>query len=205
MKNKKELDVVFLLDKSGSMYGSEKDTIGGYNSYLEQQKNNKTKTYITTILFDNNYEELIYRKDIKEVNKITEKEYYTGGSTALFDAIGKTISKLEHDTKDKVLFIITTDGLENSSVEYNKNKIKKMIKKHDNWEFIYLGANIDSYKEGTDLGINKSNICNYKKDKMGTSLMFDSLAKASKMLESDKEFSSSWKDELEDYIKNNQE
>ena len=116
MTKKKELDVVFLLDRSGSMQGSELDTIGGYNSYLSKQTKNKFNTKITTVLFDDQYEILHDRKDIKEVKDITEKEYYVRGCTALLDAIGKTINNLDKKVKDnKVLFVITTDGLENAS------------------------------------------------------------------------------------------
>jgi len=128
MTKKKELDVVFLLDRSGSMQGSETDTIGGYNSYLEQQRKNKFNTKITTVLFDDQYEILHNRKSIQDVNNLTEKEYFVRGCTALLDAIGKTINNLDKKVKDnKVLFVITTDGLENASREYNKDKIKSLI------------------------------------------------------------------------------
>lgn len=201
----KEIDVIFLLDKSGSMYDVVEDTIGGYNSYLNEQRKNKIKTNITTILFDDKYTELHYRKNIKEISDLTNKEYFVSGSTALLDAIGKTINKIEHDVKDnKVLFVITTDGLENASIEYKKQDIKKLIEKHSKWEFIYLGANIDSYNEGTQIGIKCENIANFTKDKKGMKTMYKSIAKASDMM-INSELSSSWKNELENYINNNKE
>ena len=159
VKNNK-LDVVFLLDRSGSMYDSVEDTIGGYNSYLNKQKKKNINTRITTVLFDDRYEILHDRKSIKEVKNITNKEYFVRGSTALLDAIGKTIITMDRTIKkdNKVLFIITTDGLENSSYEFSKNDIKKLIEKHKNFEFLYLGANIDSYSEANSIGISKKNV-----------------------------------------------
>ena len=197
-KKIKEMDVVFLLDRSGSMSGIEQDTIGGYNSYLEKQRKNKMNTKITTVLFDDKYELLHYRKDIKDVNNITEEDYYVRGCTALLDAIGKTITKLERETKDnKVLFVITTDGLENASSEYTKEKIKKLIESHSNWEFIYIGANIDSYSEGATLGINRKNIANYSKSKTGTKELFNSIGKLSEYMCCERAIDESWKKELE--------
>ena len=198
MTNKKELDVVFLLDRSGSMQGSELDTIEGYNSYLSKQRKNKFNTKITTVLFDDQYEILHDRKDIKEVKNMTEKEYYVRGCTALLDAIGKTINKLDKKVKsNKVLFVITTDGLENASKEYNKEKIKTLIEQHSNWEFIYIGANIDSYCEGTSIGIPRQNISNYSKSKKGTDTLFRSINYLSECMCMDKSFGNSWKEELE--------
>ena len=198
MTKKKEVDVVFLLDRSGSMQGSELDTIGGYNSYLSKQRKNKFNTKITTVLFDDQYEILHDRKDIKEVKDITEKEYYVRGCTALLDAIGKTINNLDKKVKDnKVLFVITTDGLENASKEYNKDKIKTLIEQHYNWEFIYIGANIDSYGEGASIGIPRQNISNYSKSKKGTDTLFRSINYLSECMCMDKSFGNSWKEELE--------
>lgn len=198
MTKKKELDVVFLLDRSGSMQGSETDTIGGYNSYLEQQRKNKFNTKITTVLFDDQYEILHNRKPIQDVNNLTEKEYFVRGCTALLDAIGKTINNLDKKVKDnKVLFVITTDGLENASREYNKDKIKSLIEQHSNWEFIYIGADIDSYGEGTSIGIPRKNISNYSKSKKGTDTLFKSINYLSRCMCMDESFDESWKEELE--------
>ena len=196
--NKKEMDVVFLLDRSGSMSNCVEDTIGGYNSYLKEQKGKGYNTKITTVLFDDQYEVLYDRVPISKVDNLTNKEYYVRGCTALLDAIGKTINRIDRDVKDnKVLFIITTDGLENASHEYHKQDIKKLIEKHSNWEFLYIGADIDSYEEGAMLGISKKNIANYKKGKEGVGRLFNSLAKASCCMAECETLDASWKEDLE--------
>lgn len=198
---KNNMDVVFLLDRSGSMANSVTDTIGGYNSYLKKQRENKNNTKITTVLFDNEYEVLHNRVDIKEVNDLTEKEYYVRGCTALLDAIGKTITNLDKKVKDnKVLFIITTDGLENASKKYTKEQIKELISGHSNWEFLYIGANIDSYSEGASLGINKKNISNYRKDKKGTKALFNAIGKATDIMCECKCLNEDWKQELDNNL-----
>lgn len=194
-KNNEEMNIVFLLDRSGSMHGIEFDTIGGYNSYIESQKKNNAK--VTTILFDDQYEMINKQTPIKEVKELTNKEYYTRGSTALLDAIGKSISYMEELNKKKVIFIITTDGYENSSTTYNKQQIKNLIEKHNTWEFIYIGANIDSYAEGTQIGIKRTNIANYQKSKRGISKMYESLGRASEMYCQDECINDSWKKELD--------
>lgn len=200
-KRKKVMDVVFLLDRSGSMKGTEKDTIGGYNSYINSFKNENAK--ITTILFDNKYEMITERKDVKEVSELTEKEYYVRGSTALLDAIGNSIKFMDDKKADKVMFIITTDGYENASHNYTKEQIKEMIQGHSNWEFMYIGADIDSYSEGNSIGIKSSNIANYKKDSKGISKMFSAISIASKNYCEENYVKSSWKNDLENYIKEN--
>ena len=198
---KKEMDIVFLLDRSGSMGGLESDTIGGYNSYLSKQKDKNAK--VTTVLFDDQYEMLHDRVDIKKVKKLTSEEYYVRGCTALLDAIGKTINYIDSCKPKKVIFVITTDGLENASKEFSKKKIKSLIKKHDNWEFIYIGAGIDSYAEGSSIGIKDSNISNYVKDRKGTSKLFGAALKASNMVYDGEELTSAWKEDLESYINDN--
>jgi len=201
-KNKiNEMDIIFLLDRSGSMGGMEDDTIGGYNSYIEKQKKNNVR--VTTILFDNEYEMITDRTPIKNINKLTKDKYYVRGSTALLDAIGRSIIYIDSKKSKKALFIITTDGYENSSRDFSKDIIKSMIKSHDNYEFMYIGADIDSYSEGTSLGISKNNISSYKKDKRGMATLFKAAASASDMYFEDCAIKSSWKEELENYIEEN--
>ena len=157
-------ELVFILDKSGSMSGLEKDTIGGFNSMLDQQSKVDGECVITTVLFDNRYELLHDRIDIRAVQPITGKEYFVGGSTALLDAIGKTIHKIgtvqKNTTEDyraeKVMFVIITDGEENASRCYSSMQIRQMIqrqKERYGWEFIFLGANIDAVETAGRFGI----------------------------------------------------
>jgi len=182
-------ELVFILDKSGSMGGLEKDTIGGYNSMLEKQQAVEGEAVITTVLFDNDYELLHDRIDIKAVKPITEKEYYVGGSTALIDAIGKTIHKLGNVQKntadgyraEKVLFIIITDGEENASHKYSAQKVKSMIEQQKNrygWEFIFLGANIDAVETAERFGIAPDRAQSYHSDSVGTELNYQVVSKA---------------------------
>ena len=198
---KDEMDIVFLLDRSGSMGGIEDDTIGGYNSYIKDQK--KNNVLVTTVLFDDRYEMLTDRLPIKKVDELNRDKYYVRGSTALLDAIGKSINYIDSKKSKKALFIITTDGYENSSREYSKDKIKEMIKKHVNYEFIYIGADIDSYAEAASIGIERCNTASYKKDKKGISTLFKSVSKASSMMCEDACLGSSWKEDLDNYIKEN--
>ena len=199
----KETDIIFILDRSGSMSEIEIDTIGGFNSFIKNHKKNKN-TKVTTILFDDRYEILYERKTIEEVSKLTPKEYYVRGCTALMDAIGKTIDSLDKKIKDnKVLFVITTDGLENASREYSKEKVRKLIEKHSNWEFIYIGADIDSYSEASSIGIKSSNTANYSKSRRGVGTLFNSVGKAFDTVYCDQELSSTWKKDLDNYIEKN--
>ena len=197
------MDIVFLLDRSGSMAGIESDTIGGYNSYINDFKDKNVR--VTTILFDGRYESLYKRTPISEVDELTNKEYFVRGSTALLDAIGRTIKYLDKEEAKKVMFVITTDGYENSSRRYNTKQIKEMILGHKDWEFIYVGADIDSFEEGGNIGIKKSNIANYKKDKRGVSTLFNSIKNACCAYYCGEELDESWKEELEEYIDDNKE
>ena len=154
MKKKEKVEIVFILDRSGSMGGLEKDTIGGYNSFINSKKD--LDAVLTTVLFDNKIEILHDRVDIKKVKKLTNKDYYVRGSTALMDAVGITMNKISKESKGrKVIFVITTDGYENASREYTKSQIKEMIEKKKDWEFLYLGANINSYDEASSIGIRR--------------------------------------------------
>lgn len=200
-KDKKIMDVIFILDRSGSMHGMEKDTIGGYNGYIADFKKKNAK--ITTVLFSDSYEMITERKDVKEVSDLTSAEYSVGGCTALLDAIGKSIKFMEKEKAEKVMFIITTDGYENASREFNKSQIKEMIQGHTEWEFIYIGADIDSYGEGESIGIRRSNIANYKKDEAGVATMFRAVNLASEDYFEKDCVDSTWKKELENYIDDN--
>ena len=196
-QNKKNgvMDIVFLLDRSGSMSGMESDTIGGYNSYLNSMRSKNVK--VTTVLFDNEYEMITKRENIDTVKAMTDDIYYTRGSTALLDAIGSTIRYMDKETTNKVLFVITTDGEENSSKEYSKKQIKELILGHSNWEFIYIGANIDSYSEASSIGIRHDRTSNYNKSKKGMEKLFSSISKVSMCYEEDGCIASDWNKELD--------
>ncbi|NLO10655.1 MAG: VWA domain-containing protein [Clostridiales bacterium] len=175
-------EIIFLLDRSGSMSGLESDTIGGFNSFISKQSS-LGRTQLTTILFDDKYEILHNGIDASTVT-LTEKEYYTRGSTALLDAVGKTIIDvgfrlshlIDNEYPSKVIFVITTDGLENSSREFTYDKVKQMISRQKeacNWEFIFMGANIDVAAESNKLGINPSMAFSYNSSSEGTQKMYN--------------------------------
>ena len=202
-------ELVFILDKSGSMSGLESDTIGGYNAMLKKQQDEPSEAIVTTILFDDKYEILHDRTNIKGIKPITDKEYYVCGSTALLDAIGKTINKIVNATRhtakeyqaDKVIFVITTDGMENASREYGPEKIKKMIehqKSKYNWEFIFLGANIDAISTARDIGIDEDRAVKYHADAEGTLLNYNVVSEALINLRSNKKVDASWKKDIEE-------
>jgi hypothetical protein len=193
------LDLIFLMDRSGSMRGSESDTIGGFNSFIQREKDKDLNTRVTTILFDDQYEVLYKRKAIGEVAEMTGKEYWVRGCTALLDAIGRTINTLDKEIDNKVLFVIMTDGLENASREFSKENISNLIKNH-NWEFVYIGANIDSYTEAGNIGIRRSNVANYKKSRRGFEDVYCSLSRATNHLRYNKNLDNSeWSAELKKY------
>jgi len=176
-------EIIFLLDRSGSMGGLENDTIGGFNAFIEKQKKMPGETIVTTVLFDDRYEILWNGVDVKDI-KLTEKEYYVRGMTALLDAIGKTILDVnnrlsiteESRRPGKVIFVITTDGMENASKEFTYEKVRELIKqqteKH-NWEFIFLGASIDAVKEAGSIGVNRKDAYNFEASPEGVKRMYN--------------------------------
>lgn len=201
-------ELVFILDKSGSMGGLETDTIGGYNSMLEKQKSVDGECHITTVLFDNNYELLHDRIDIKAVSSISDKEYAVGGSTALLDAIGRTIHKIGNAQKhtaddyraEKVMLIIITDGEENSSCEYSADMVKAQIerqKKNHGWEFIFLGANIDAVETAGRFGISADRAQNYHADGEGVELNFRVMSEAVATFRECASMPERWNDEIQ--------
>jgi uncharacterized protein YegL len=206
-------ELVFILDRSGSMSGLETDTIGGFNSMLERQKKESGEAFVTTVLFDDKYEVLHDRYDIKGVNLLTEKEYYVRGSTALLDAIGITINNIgkalsdakEEDRPGKVLFVIITDGMENSSREFSYEKVKKMVEHQKSkyaWDFIFLGANIDAIKTANSFGISADMATNFVSDSAGTQLNYKIVSEVVSSFRKGKNVDKSWKDEIEkDYRK----
>ena len=209
-------ELVFILDRSGSMGGLESDTIGGFNSMLAKQQAEPGECRITTVLFDNEYEVLHDRIEIKAVSPITEREYYVRGQTALLDAVGRTINKIggvqkntaEEYRAEKVLFVITTDGMENASREFSYDKIKSMIehqKSKYSWEFIFLGANIDAVDVANRFGVASNRAQSFHNDSEGIRLNYEMLSRtASEFRRAEKcaPLADNWSAEIEaDYKK----
>ncbi len=197
--SEEENNVIFILDRSGSMYNQVEDTIGGYNSFIQTEKSKGRNTYITTVLFDNHYELLVDHQHIDDVKELTSKEYYARGATALLDAIGKTINTVAAKAKGKTLFVITTDGLENASCEFTKSDIKKLIESHEDFEFMYIGANIDSYSEASKLGIKVTHTANRSPDSVGNRKMYDAISIAREDYLKNNVIRDNWKKDLEDF------
>ena len=202
-------ELVFILDKSGSMSGLESDTIGGFNAMLKKQQGEPGEAVVTTVLFSDGYELLHDRTSIKGLRPITDDDYFVGGCTALLDAIGKTIHKIvnaqkysaEEQRADKVLFVITTDGLENASREYSYDKIKDMVEKQKakyGWEFIFLGANIDAIATAARFGINTDRAANYHADSEGTKLNYEAVSDFVSDIRACKEISENWKEKIDE-------
>ena len=182
-------ELVFILDRSGSMSGLEKDTIGGFNSMLEKQRKESGEAVVSTVLFDNETEVIHDRIAIADVPNITDKEYFVRGCTALLDAVGGAIHHIgnvhkyarKEDVPEKTLFIITTDGMENASHRYTYDKVRHMIerqKERYGWEFTFLGANIDAAAEAGEFGIDESMAANYHCDEAGTALNYEVITEA---------------------------
>ena len=208
MMKKGLTELVFILDRSGSMSGLESDTISGYNAMLEKQKKEDGEAVITTVLFDDRYELLHDRIHIRGITPITNKEYYVRGNTALLDAVGKTINKIgnaqkhtaEHERAEQVMIVITTDGMENASREFSYEKVRQMIehqKSKYGWEFIFLGANIDAVATAGRLGIDKSRATNYHADSEGTLLNYEVLSETVSCLRASRPIEENWKERID--------
>lgn len=205
-------ELVFILDRSGSMGGLESDTIGGFNGMIEKQKKEDGEANVTTVLFDDRYDLVHDRFPIEHIKALTDRDYYVRGSTALLDAVGKTINKManiqrrlpEELRAEKVIFVITTDGMENASTEYSYDDIKEMIsleKEKYGWEFMFLGANMDAVSEAAKFGISADRSATYLNDSDGVELNYCILNKAiTSMRESPcmASIDGSWKNDIEE-------
>lgn len=182
-------EIVFILDRSGSMSGLESDTIGGFNPMIAKQQKEEGEAIVSTVLFDDETDVIHDRVAIGDVKKLTEEDYYVRGCTALLDAVGGAIHHIgnvhkyarEEDRPAKTLFVITTDGLENASRHYSFKDVKKLIKRQQekyNWEFLFLGANIDAIEVAGNMGISRDRAANYNCDEVGTALNYQVLEAA---------------------------
>ena len=183
----KTTELVFILDRSGSMSGLESDTIGGFNSLIEKQRKEEGECFVSTVLFDDSSFVLHDRIKLSDVPKMTETDYYVRGCTALIDAIGGAIHHIanihkyarEEDVPEKTVFIITTDGMENASHIYSSDEVKRMIEKEKEkygWEFLFIGANIDAVETAKHYGIDDSRAVNYNADCEGTHILYETVA-----------------------------
>ena len=201
-------ELVFILDRSGSMQGLELDTIGGFNSMIEKQRTTPGDTLVSTVLFDTEQIVLHDRVPLEKVSKMTQNDYCVGGCTALLDAIGLAIHHIgnvhkyarREDVPEKTLFVITTDGLENASRIYGYKKVKSMIERQKNkygWEFLFLGANIDAAAEAEKFGIDRSRSVRYNCDSKGTALNFEVISDAVMCCRTGASLSEDWKERIE--------
>lgn len=214
MERKSNLtELVFILDRSGSMAGLESDTIGGFNSMIEKQRKEDGECYVSTILFDNFSEVLHDRVKLSEIKPMTDREYTVRGCTALIDALGGAIHHIGNvhkyarpeDVPAHTMFIITTDGMENASRKYTSDRVKQMIKRQKvryGWEFLFIGANIDAVETAARYGIDRNRAVNYNADRKGTSVVYESVSRAVCQVRSCNGLSDDWSAEIdEDYKK----
>ena len=210
--NKDLTELVFILDRSGSMAGLEADTIGGFNAMIEKQKKEPGRAFVTTVLFDNESETLHDRIPLGDVPKMTDADYTVRGCTALIDAIGGAIRHIETihkyarpaDVPAHTLFMITTDGMENASRRFSSDEVKRMIcrkKEESGWEFLFIGANIDAVETASRFGIDEDRAVNYHADKRGTEKLFASMAAPLSAMRAGKKVSREWKADLEQDFK----
>jgi len=205
-------ELVFILDRSGSMSGLEQDTIGGFNSMLEKQRREPGEVLVSTVLFDNESQVIHDRLPLARVPKMTEREYYVRGCTALLDAVGGAIHHIGNvhkyarpeDRPEKTLFVITTDGMENASRTYDYEKVRRMVqrqKERYGWEFLFLGANIDAAAEAARFGIQKEHAVRYHSDRRGTALNYEAINRAVGCARACRPLSADWKEDIEEDYK----
>ncbi len=205
-------EIVFILDRSGSMSGLEKDTIGGFNSTIEKQKQETGEAYVSTVLFDTEMEVLHDRVPLARIEPLTDKEYYARGGTALLDAIGGAIHHIgnvhkyarDEDRPEKTIFVITTDGMENASREYTYDRVRRMIeheKEKYGWEFMFLGANIDAAREAARFGISEDRAANYHADREGTAVVYEAMSEAVCSVRACRPMSADWKRRVDEDFK----
>ena len=205
-------EIVFILDRSGSMAGLEQDTIGGFNAMIDKQKREPGEAYVSTVLFDNVSEVIHDRVDIQKIEPMTDRDYYVRGCTALLDAVGKAIHHIGNvhkyarpeDRPEKTLFVITTDGMENASRQYSYDRVKMMIERNTDkygWEFLFLGANIDAAKEAARFGIRADRAANYHADRQGTAVIYEAVSEAVCNVRASRPMSAEWKEIIEEDYK----
>ena len=206
-------ELVFILDRSGSMAGLESDTIGGFNAMIEKQKKEKGECYVSTVLFNNVSTVLHDRVKLSDIRPMTDREYFVGGCTALLDALGGAVHHIGNihkyaraeDVPEHTMFVITTDGMENASQRYDSEQVKRMIerqKKKYGWEFLFIGANIDAVETARRYGIDESRAVNYNADEKGTEILYESVACAVSNVRKCASLDNSWRDNLDkDYRK----
>ncbi|MBP5260748.1 MAG: VWA domain-containing protein [Clostridiales bacterium] len=211
MKNIKNLtEIVFILDRSGSMAGLESDTIGGFNAMITKQREEEGEAYVSTILFDNDSKVIHDRVPVDKVPNMTSKDYQVGGCTALLDAIGGAIKHIstihkyarKTDVPAHTIFIITTDGMENASRKYSSSKVKEMIeeRKKNGWEFLFLGANIDAVETASQIGIEEDRAAQFHNDSRGCEVNFGAMSAAVSAVRSNVKLDRKWKSAIvEDY------
>lgn len=214
MKTRNNLtELVFILDRSGSMSGLESDTIGGFNAMIEKQKKEAGEAYVSTILFNNVSKVLHDRIELKNIPKMTEEDYTVQGCTALIDAIGGAIRHIGNihkyarpeDVPVHTMFIITTDGQENASCQYSSDEVRKMIERQKEkygWEFLFIGANIDAVETAAHFGIGRNRAVNYNADSKGTQVLYETLSAPISAMRADMDISEDWSQSIEEDYNN---
>ena len=206
-------ELVFILDRSGSMAGLEDDTIGGFNGMLEKQQREDGEAVVSTVLFDHVSEVIHDRVPLERVPRLTREEYHVRGTTALLDAVGGAIRHIanvhkyarEEDRPERTLFVITTDGMENASRRYDYRRVKELIsrqKEKYGWEFLFLGANIDAAKEAARFGISTENAANYHADREGTAVLYEAVSEAVCAFRAAKPMKNVWREQIDEDYRN---